>query len=169
MKRIELYQSLVSPVRNVPVEIWLEIFRVAACYTVWSGVDQPDRKPTVAVMHTPATTLRRVCKNWNNIVIATPKLWTYLVINSFQTTPSSVQKIAQKHLTCAGDEPLHVCIRFPLVDFGGDRDPCDSNSVLSIEQTSQINEEMVDVFNVLWKALGQRCQSLDLVNLGYIW
>ena len=67
---IESHQSLLSPVPHLPIDILQEIF--AACLPT-------EHYPVVSRYEAPLL-LTQVCKNWRNIALSTPQLWSAIHI-----------------------------------------------------------------------------------------
>lgn len=105
---IEAQRSLLSPVRNVPEEIWGEIFsQTCIKHTFIFGADKSAK--TVL----PSTLLSSVCSRWRAVVHAAPRLWSDLVIFA---RPSSVEdtdgkmNLINKCLQRSGDVPLTLVV-----------------------------------------------------------
>ncbi|KAJ3996626.1 hypothetical protein F5050DRAFT_69858 [Lentinula boryana] len=78
------HKALLSGARKLPVEIISEIFsqclpEVDTSSVIWSSEPHPFQAPLL---------LTQVCRSWRSIAIATPRLWSTLIINASNGSPS---------------------------------------------------------------------------------
>ncbi|KAF9030206.1 hypothetical protein BDZ89DRAFT_679074 [Hymenopellis radicata] len=74
---IDIYESLSAPIRRLPVDVLIHIFREALCFDV-----APSRSFTDVLRKRVVTTplrLAKVCHLWRGIIFQNPLLWTYQV------------------------------------------------------------------------------------------
>ncbi|KAF9029920.1 hypothetical protein BDZ89DRAFT_892299, partial [Hymenopellis radicata] len=69
---IDLYKSLAAPIRRLPVDVLIHIFREALCFDV-----PPSRSFTDVFRRRVTTPLRlaEVCDLWREIILQNPLLW----------------------------------------------------------------------------------------------
>ncbi|KAK7460977.1 hypothetical protein VKT23_008905 [Stygiomarasmius scandens] len=73
--RMNEYRAFISPVRKIPVEIWIEVFLLCL---LDSGAGLEVEYRTISA---PTLELSHVCAFWRAVVVSTPELWSNLHIN----------------------------------------------------------------------------------------
>lgn len=100
------YRAFISPIRRVPVEIWIDIF-YECCKDEINGadIDAEDCVPPTAIH------LSSVCSLWHNIFSATPTLWSFVTLNlqALMRYPrEDTHTRIQQYLRRSQGLPLHV-------------------------------------------------------------
>ncbi|KAJ3800867.1 hypothetical protein GGU11DRAFT_754065 [Lentinula aff. detonsa] len=111
------HKALLSGVRKLPVEILSEIFsqclpEVDTSSVIWSPEPHPNQAPLL---------LTQVCRSWRSIAIATPRLWSALIINASNGSPSH-SAITRLWLDRSRNVPLTLTLLVRATDrFDGGR------------------------------------------------
>jgi F-box-like len=103
---IQLYRASVAPIRKCPAEVLLMIFKLFSC-----------KDPKLA------TRLLRVCRQWYEIAMNSPGLWTYIEISTKCTwnQQKEAMKDNAKAAAClqrSASLPLRICLDFRAMDSG---------------------------------------------------
>ncbi|KAK0434293.1 hypothetical protein EV421DRAFT_1840491 [Armillaria borealis] len=114
-KALDIRQSLVAPIRRLPVEILLEIFSLLS-------PERPpsDRESSYTLPSRPSNTLEmpwvlsHVSGFWRASSLASPSLWTHIYIASKYVKHE--QFLVHAALSRSQDSPLHLCIHIDLDD-----------------------------------------------------
>ncbi|KAF8960882.1 hypothetical protein BDZ97DRAFT_1831250 [Flammula alnicola] len=85
---IELYDTILSPFRRVPHDVWREIFPY--CLST-------DRNPIMSYSEAPLL-LTHVCSVWRSIAFTTPQIWTNIHIPIFQIFRDPIWEVPSYHL-----------------------------------------------------------------------
>ncbi|KAL1688798.1 hypothetical protein GGG16DRAFT_94259 [Schizophyllum commune] len=93
--QLAVNQSIISPLRRVPREIFSEIFVALADMEKY-----PDRVKAIS------TTVALVCKGWRAIAHATPQLWTYISLSGLPKWSGNPDCV--KLLRLSGGLPLLI-------------------------------------------------------------
>ncbi|THU92601.1 hypothetical protein K435DRAFT_612270, partial [Dendrothele bispora CBS 962.96] len=95
-------RGLLSSIRKVPPEIWIEIF------TLYCGEYDLliDKEANISA---PTLTLSSVCSRWRDLAISTPELWSHMSIH-LQTTGKGygVQPLARLFTDRSRPSPLSL-------------------------------------------------------------
>ncbi|KAJ7022138.1 hypothetical protein C8F04DRAFT_1012626 [Mycena alexandri] len=89
-------QAIRSPMRRLPPEILGEIFTFAG---LDAGFLTFDSAPWL---------LTRICRHWSAVCLATPKLWSTLVLNLDGPEPPGMVALTKLHLQRSANVPLSV-------------------------------------------------------------
>lgn len=119
------YKYLLSPVRRMPVETLTEIFSYCCC----EDVDQPN----------PALSLSSVCVRRQDIIVAAPRLWSYIWLD-LRSQPPPYDFYFTQHDICIKrnlqqlkDLPLYIRLCMPGTD-SNDMESDDSNDTVESDE-----------------------------------
>ncbi|KAK7472417.1 hypothetical protein VKT23_000531 [Stygiomarasmius scandens] len=105
-REMDRYKAVVSPVRRIPVEIWIDIFSFACC-------DRESRSYGLEIslggVLTPALALAQTCSLWRSIAISSSKLWSALSIN-LACIERRVVDLVKLYIHRSGSAPLTLSI-----------------------------------------------------------
>ncbi|KAF8214054.1 hypothetical protein K438DRAFT_2009160 [Mycena galopus ATCC 62051] len=129
----ELHATATYPVLTLPTEITAEIF--LCCLPVFDPLCIPNHKSSAPIV------LTAVCRQWRDIALATPVLWSKLQVRfdkiapEIVLKPALVEEIIDRWLTRAGSRPLSLEFERKLEEplFTLSRDdlrPLDLNSAI---------------------------------------
>ncbi|KAJ4482439.1 hypothetical protein J3R30DRAFT_2174084 [Lentinula aciculospora] len=111
------HKALLSAARKLPMEIMSEIFlqclpAVDTSSVIWRPEPHPNQAPLL---------LTQICRSWRNIAIATPRLWSTLIINASNGS-SSHAEITKLWLTRSRNVSLTLTLLVRSADrFHGGR------------------------------------------------
>ncbi|KAF9030211.1 hypothetical protein BDZ89DRAFT_1064838 [Hymenopellis radicata] len=74
---IDIYQSLSAPIRRLPADVLIHIFREALCFDVGASHSFKDLFNDRTRTVTTPLRLAKVCHLWRGIIFQNPLLWTY--------------------------------------------------------------------------------------------
>ncbi|KAK7472285.1 hypothetical protein VKT23_000405 [Stygiomarasmius scandens] len=105
------HKSLLSPIRRVPSEIWMQVF--IQClpdteYIAW----RPDFPPFI---------LMSVCSHWRNLVMTTSQLWASLSIHILPK--SDWRKLLNVFSSRSGQLPLNLAVQWYPSRFHREQEP----------------------------------------------
>ena len=94
---------------NIPVELYQEIFRIAACPPVAEPWDPtfdlgPSGDPRAIAPYQIAAT----CSRWRALAKATPDLWTFIRVHRDDYDHPERLEQVERHLGWSGNQSLHV-------------------------------------------------------------
>ncbi|KAF9029848.1 hypothetical protein BDZ89DRAFT_697397 [Hymenopellis radicata] len=74
---IDVYESLSAPIRRLPVDVLIHIFREALCFDVGASHSFTDLFNDKTRAVTTPLRLAKVCHLWRGIIFQNPLLWTH--------------------------------------------------------------------------------------------
>ncbi|KAL0064154.1 hypothetical protein AAF712_008876 [Marasmius tenuissimus] len=92
-KTIEKYRSLLSPIHRLPSDVLLEIFKP---YCRVNNLDGKAMPPTL--------TLSMVCGRWWEVVLASPSLWTCILISLHYRNDKDERERRERIITNSSDQ-----------------------------------------------------------------
>jgi hypothetical protein len=96
MRALEQAVRVVAPVMRLPPELLSKVFR--------TGILDSDEESSDPLL---LPTVMRVCKQWRNVAVNTPLLWSRIAIG-----PHDSLEVARRRLSRTKDAPLDVVLDF---------------------------------------------------------
>ncbi|KAF7300486.1 F-box domain-containing protein [Mycena chlorophos] len=86
LAHLEAYLALFAPIRRLPADILLEIFAICNTKAQQKRPDYYDRRWQILILaslaQAPLRSLAQVCKFWQEIIYASPALWSQITLHN---------------------------------------------------------------------------------------
>ncbi len=155
---IYMYDSLSAPIRRLPVDILMHIFRHALCFDV-----SPSRSFSAVFLGEGTMTslrLAKVCHLWREIIFQNPRLWTHQAYRIRDSTNVEMVSIYQK-------ESFPHSLDFLIYSKDIDLD-CDSTASNEDEELDYVQECRIRNMRQLMQGLdSSRCRRLSWDQASY--
>lgn len=119
---INAAKRFLSPARRLPPEIWQRVFLQTVDFPVPHAIDRQRLGDTwwnIEDYENPLWTMELVCRDWRQIILSNPRLWSFININIRQdlslSQPRNLSRMSL-HVERAALCPLSVCFFVPSDD-----------------------------------------------------
>lgn len=105
LAQIAYHRALVAPIRRLPAELLLEIFRHIIPSRSSYRIDDVPRR------HSTVLTLAQICTRWRAVVISTPDFWSSMKLYVSDRVLRMAPTMVPVWFTRMGNQPLSLALR----------------------------------------------------------